>query len=105
MSLCTRGRSRPKPPLWRRRYRGLVPRCLVVQRGTSCVTWITDHENFDWIVKLQVFIVFYHRKKSIKDNNYYILYFSGLALAYHIWHMDVSPLDNVSRTFMIPIQC
>ena len=31
-------------------------------------------------------------------------FFFWLTLAYHIWHMDVSPSDNVSRTFMIPIQ-
>ena len=32
-------------------------------------------------------------------------FFFRLTLAYHIWHMDVSPSDNVSRTFKIPIQC
>ena len=32
-------------------------------------------------------------------------FFSGLTLAYHIWHMYVSPSENVLRTFMIPIQC
>ena len=70
--------------------------CITMRQ---CVAYIHDPDttlNFDLKVKFIGFFTCF-RVRPIT--------FFWITLAYHIWHKDVSPSDNVSHTFMIPIQC
>ena len=64
-----------------------------------CVAYIHDPDttlNFDLKVKFIGFLTCF-RVRPIT--------FFGLTLAYHIWHMCLSPRKDVSCTFMIQIGC
>ena len=74
----------------------LAHMCITIRR---CIAYIYDPGttlNLDLKVKFILgFLTCFHVRP---------ITFFGLTLVYHIWHMGVSPWDDVSRTFMIQIQ-
>ena len=74
----------------------LAHECITIR---LCVAYIHDQDKtlkFDLKVKfIGVFNMFRVRP----------IYFFSLTSGNHIWHMGLSPLEDVTRTFMFPIRC